>query len=287
MTVADIDGIDGDAGGGNFDEEVSVTLVQSAGGTDDVTGIVATSTTANAVIITVASAAVGLEIGDVITAMFPVVTSLSPPDTDDYYISFDDGASIDDIANGSGPDITFVDPAPNAIGEVTFAASLIEDVATGFYDSTLSDGEIYQALSTVAYTAALPDYINDIDVAGGAGKYDITIAAITVPAAGTNLPVDVATTFLGTAASTLVNDDTYFRIYASTDSTLNHVNPDDTGVILLRNHTVEAAPFDTYDYSHELHTGAQGVDPAVVGTLGVGSHSFERRFDELALLLFS
>ena len=261
MTVADIDGIDGNGVGTFYDEDISLTLVQSAGGTDDILTLTATNTTANAVIVNVTSTAAGLEIGDIITVMFPVETSLSPPaDTDDYYISFDDGASIDDIADGSGPVITFVDPAPNAIGAVTFAAALMKDAATGFYDSTLADGEIYPAVTTIAYTAALPDYINDIDVAGA--KNDITIAAITIPAAGTNLPADVATTFLGTAASVVVNDDTYFRVYASTDSTLNHVNADDTGVILLRNHTVGAAPFNTYDYSHELHTGAQGFTVA-------------------------
>ncbi|MFC1490537.1 FlgD immunoglobulin-like domain containing protein [Candidatus Latescibacterota bacterium] len=239
-TDIDVADIDGDA---NFVEEISVSTDNAV-----VTGLAATGTTANQVVVVHTGA---LAANDVVTIMFPVVTSLTPGAAVEYLATFTTDAGDDQVA-GEGVDITFVDPGPNAIAEVTFSTALMG--AAGVYDSTLVDGEIYPAVGTASYTAGLADYLTDIDdgVAYGANGSQIL---------GANLPALVLTSFTGAAAA-IDTDDTYYTVYASQDSTLNHINGSDTGVILMNNHTVAAAPLDLVNAQHEGHTGAQGLTVA-------------------------
>ncbi|MFC1541782.1 cohesin domain-containing protein [Candidatus Latescibacterota bacterium] len=239
LTIADV-------AGGGVDGEVTVSWEDNgANNLDEYT--VNAATTASQIVLDVVD--VLMDAGDIVTVMFPVETTLSATNasTNDIWVDFsDDAAGTDDeIDDNTGQVITFVDPGPNTLGLVTFTEELMLETATGFYDSTRTDGEIYPVVGVDAYFA-LPDYIKDY--AGQAVAFT----------AGANLPTEVATAFEGTTIGAGVdNNDMFFRVYASTDSTLNHVDVDDTGVILLRNHS--AAP---YDYSQETFTGNQGLTVA-------------------------
>ena len=242
MTVADVDGIDFGASGSFHDEEVTVSWVD--GGVADLAFTVNSATDANSIRLDIActGAFTGFQATvDAVIVMFPVETLSTPPsDTAEYTVAFSD--LTDDITVGNGFDITFVDPGPNAIAEVVFT----DDIA-GNDDVTLDDGEIYPAVGTASYSA-LADYVTD------------TVGLTNPSIAGQNLPTETSAVFDGVSDA----GDVFYRIYASTDSTLNHVDVDDTGVIQLFNHTPSS------NYANEGHTGNQGLTVANLPVLPVG-----------------
>ena len=181
---------------------------------------------------------------DVVNIMFPVKTTASPT-SESYEVDFSDDTVSYDIT--SGVDITFVDPGPNTIGEIEFSEYLTLDTTTGFHDSTEVDGEVYPPLTKAAYTA-LPDYIVDDD---------------TYTVISPNLPAEVLTGFIGELNTT--DNDVVYRVYAATDSTLAHVDADDTGVIPL------------YTYSTSLlvvNEGDTGIAGFTVANLPEGDWYF-------------
>ncbi len=169
-------------------------------------------------------------------AMFPVETAESPAaGTKEYIVDFIDATdnATDDLTTGSGPTITYVAPGPLAVGEVTFTGRM-----TGDNDSTLADGEIYPAVGNAAFNA-LPDYLVD-----SVGNTQVA----------TTLPTEVTDNFDNADGDN--TNDVVFRVYASQDSTLSHVDADDTGVVQMLTHTPSALTVN------EGHTGNQGFTVA-------------------------
>jgi len=188
MTIADTD----TATPTDWVDEVSVTA-----------SVANISVAATASTITLTFGAANFGIGATATLMFPVVTESAPADsTDDYYATFS-VITADNIANGSGYFITYVDPAPNAVSLVSF-----EDNLSANDDSTNAKGDRYPATAAATY-GALPDLIVD-----GANQ---------VEAANSNaIGYDLDLAENGT--------ETIFQVWVSRDSTLAHVDSLTAGV---------------------------------------------------------
>ena len=163
-----------------------------------------------------------MEAGDDITIMIPVETDLVPAaSTDDFYIDFSD-ENTDDIANGFGTAITYVDPAYNAIDLVAFTAD-----ATGNDDGTGPLGDVFPITGGTQTLGSLPDLVVD----GGDGEFASTNVGITLD---------------GTEGS----DETLFAVWVSTDSTLAHIDSLSAGV----SHALEYPSLTAY-LANETGTG--------------------------------
>ncbi|MFC1508338.1 autotransporter-associated beta strand repeat-containing protein [Candidatus Omnitrophota bacterium] len=115
----------------------------------------------------------------------------------------------DDIANGSGPSVTFKTPGPNAIALVSFLSNM-----TGHNDSTSTYGEMFPTTAASTY-GALPDLVVD-----GTGDGNWSGANF---ASGTFFTLD----------NTEDGNETPYYLWASQDSTLALVQAVGTGAYRL------------------------------------------------------
>ncbi|MFC1650418.1 T9SS type A sorting domain-containing protein [Candidatus Latescibacterota bacterium] len=202
MTIPDV------AGGGYADEISFVATVAN---------ITVSAATIND--ITLGIGAAGFAAGQSITIMFPVVTENSPADsTQDYTVEFS-LIGADDVLDGSGFFVTYVDPGPNTIGLVSFLDNLSADD-----DSTNGRGDRYP--STAANTHdQLPDLIFDALAAN-------SIESVNSVAIGYDLSqvADAGT-------------ETKYTIWVSADSTLAHVDSLTSGVF----HALEYGTLAVYN----------------------------------------
>lgn len=142
-----------------------------------------------------------IEVGDVITAMVPVVTLEDPGvTTDSYTVDFLD-STTDDLAIGAGTAITYVNAGPKTLSLVTFAENM-----TAGGDSTGKLGDVFPA-SPAATFAALADMVPD----GGSGRMAAQNVGITLD-------------------GTENNNETLYAVWVSTDSTIAHMDTLKAGV---------------------------------------------------------
>lgn len=142
MGIADPDGDD------DYDEEISLVYTQTAAYT-----LTPTDSDPNTIVLVIDDN--NMTDGDVVKILFPVVTQSAPAySTEDYWVEFEDN-DTDDIADGSGQFITFVDPGPTALSLVTFASNL-----TANDDSTSRKGDRFPDAAAPTF-GALPDFVVD------------------------------------------------------------------------------------------------------------------------------
>lgn len=151
-----------------------------------------------------------MEVGDKVYVMVPVETSVTPSvSSDDWYVDFLDGTD-DDITNGSGTAVTYVDPGPTTLSLATFADNLSAD-----NDTTNTIGDKYPTSSAATF-GALPDMV--VDGTAGDGFIQQNNAGVTLN---------------GTEGGT----ETLYCVWISTDPNLAHIDSLSSGIFQAKKYT--------------------------------------------------
>jgi len=205
--------------------------------------------------------------GQIVVFMFPVISDGDPdPLTDTYYFNSHDGNN--DILPEDGVEITFVDPGPKALQLVDF-----EERLAGNDDSSDDEGEAYPAPGatsppTLALYKALPELIED---GAGAATFvkaeDYSAAAAPNGLWHTGLPQGLI------RDADAKDDDTYYYVYASKDSTLAHVTSSTAGVIPMVKYDISNSQIIS-GVLYEVNEADTGLNKFAVGNLPEGDWYF-------------